>query len=379
PAPGAGSVYSVAFDPRDPRSLYAGTAAGLAHSSDGGQSWKPAQTGSPGGIFALAFSGGAHEKLFAGASGALVSSDPESPRWTTFDLPAVMGLATDPSNPAVLYAGGRGRIFRTTDSGGDWSEISGEITSFVLDLAVDPKDAGTVYAGTAGSGVFKSRNQGKSWNPSGAELQNTAVRCLALDPGRSGTLYAGTDGGVFASTNHGGSWKLAAAGLPRAVAYALVIDPKKDRIFAGTASGLFVSETAGRSWKRFTSVEIPITSLAIDRDGEKLAAGTLGEGVLVFRVADLESQMEKLRAGSLQALPAPPEAIVPAPADGPEAPLEAEVNGARRAKGTVSARLDAAVQLDSVRDALAEKGHARLRLIVAADSPTLSRVEAGGL
>jgi hypothetical protein len=290
-----------------------------------------------------------------------------------------MGLATDPANPAVLYAGGRGRIFRTTDSGGDWSEVSGDITSFVHDLAVDPKDPGTVYAGTAGSGVFKTRNQGKSWSPAGAELQNTAVRCLALDPNRPATLYAGTDGGVFASTNGAASWKLAGAGLPRAVAYALVMDPKKDRIFAGTASGLFVSETAGKSWKRFTNVQAPITSLAIDRDGEKLAAGTLGEGVLVFRIADLEAQMEKIRAGWLQALPGTPEAILPANADGPEIPLEAEVKGARRAKDTIAARLDAAVELDLIRDAIAEKGHARLRLLVAADSPTMSRVDAGGL
>jgi len=378
-APDGRWVYSVAFDPRDPQSLYAGTATGLLHSADGGQTWSRAQTGSPGGIFTLAFSGGAGAMLFAGASGELVSSSPSSPQWKAFDLPAVMALATDPTNPAVLYAGGRGRIFRTTDSGSDWSEISGDIPSFALDLAVDPKDSTTVYAGTAGSGVFRSHNQGKSWSVAGPELQNTAVRCLALDSKHSGMVYAGTDGGVFASTNHGGNWKLAGAGLPRAVAYALVVDEKKDRIFAGTASGLFVSETAGRSWKRFTDVESPISSLALDRDEEKLAAGTLGRGVLVFRISDLETKMEKIRAGWLQALPGTPESILPATADGPEVPLEAEIQGTRISKGFFTARLDAAVGLESIREALAEKGQAKIRLIVAADSPTMSRVDAGGV
>src|SRR5262249_2209011 len=87
PAPGSG----LAFVPRAPQRCDSGLAPGLLHRCDGGLTWKPAQTGTPGGIFALAFSGGgATEKLFAGASGALVSSDPASPRWTTFDLPAVM-------------------------------------------------------------------------------------------------------------------------------------------------------------------------------------------------------------------------------------------------------------------------------------------------
>ena len=89
--------------------------------------------------------------------------------------------------------------------------------------------------------------------------------------------------------------------------------------------------------------------------------------------------MEKIRAGWLQALPGTPEAILPASADGPEIPLDAEVKAPRRGKGIVTARLDAAIQLDLVREALAGKGHARVRLIVAADSPTMSRVDAGGL
>jgi photosystem II stability/assembly factor-like uncharacterized protein len=377
--PDSRTVYSVAFDPRQPESVYAGTAEGLLHSSDRGRTWGRVETGAPGGIFTLAFIGEGQARLFAGAGAGLVTGAAGVPRWSTLDLPAVTALAEDPSNPSVLYAGGQGRILRSVDSGARWSEVSGEIASFALDLAVDPNDPSTVYAGTAGSGVFKSRNQGKTWSPAGPELQNTAVRCLALDPRRPGTLYAGTDGGVFRSANAGGNWKLVGAGLPRAVTYALAADGSKDRIYAGTAAGLFVSETGGRSWKRFAALKAIVSSLALDPGGDTIAAGTLGEGVAVLRVADVEAQIAKVRAGWLQALPGSPESLLPPTADGPEVPLDVEVTGARRAKDGVTARLDATVHLDAVREAIAEKGSVRVRLIVAADAPAMSRVDAGGV
>src|SRR5262249_28539375 len=160
----------------------------------------------------------------------------------------------------------------------------------------------TVYAGTAGSGVFKSRNRGKTWSPAGAELQNTAVRCVALDPNSPGTLYAGTDGGVFVSANAGGGWRLAGAGLPAAVTYAFGVHARPHRIFAGTAAGLFVSDTGAKSWKRFLGLQGQVTSLAFDHAGENVAAGTLGGGVTVLRVANVEDQLAKAPPGVLPAM-----------------------------------------------------------------------------
>ena len=373
------TVYSVAFDPRDPGTVYAGTARGLVHSSDGGKTWTRPEAASPGPVFAVAFSGEEKPALFAGTGSGLVTAGSAAARPAAIELPAVMALAAVPTNASILYAGGQGRIFKTEDAGEHWSEVSAEISSFTLDLAVDPRDASTVYAGTAGSGVFKSRNRGKSWSPAGAELQNTAVRCVALDSNSPGALYAGTDGGVFVSANAGGSWKLAGAGLPRAVTYALAVHARTHRIFAGTAAGLFVSDTGAKSWKRFPGLQGQVTSLAFDREGESVAAGTLGQGVTVLRVPDVESQLAKAPSGVLPAMPGTPEGLLPATATGPVLPLDVEIAGVRRAGASVTARLEATVHLDPIREAIAEKGGARLRLTVLAESPAMPRADAAGV
>jgi hypothetical protein len=53
------------------------------------------------------------------------------------------------------------------------------------------------YAAYTHPGVFKSTDNGGTWNSLNTGLPNTNVFGLAIDPTMPGTLYAGTGGGVF--------------------------------------------------------------------------------------------------------------------------------------------------------------------------------------
>jgi photosystem II stability/assembly factor-like uncharacterized protein len=115
----------------------------------------------------------------------------------------VMALAIDPGDPDVLYAAtwvrGEGtRFFRSGDGGGSWTPAEDGLPSYrvVNSLATDPRDPGTVYAGTD-RGVYVTRDGGRSWAPMGTGpggFLAVPVLDLAVDP-RDGTLYAGTGGG----------------------------------------------------------------------------------------------------------------------------------------------------------------------------------------
>ena len=51
----------------------------------------------------------------------------------------------------------------------------------------------TLYAGTAGGGVFKSTNGGGNWSAVNTGLTcYSSVYALAIDPATPTTLYAGT-------------------------------------------------------------------------------------------------------------------------------------------------------------------------------------------
>jgi hypothetical protein len=65
--------------------------------------------------------------------------------------------------------------------------------------AINPATPNTLYAGTAGRGVFKSTNGGASRTAINSGLTNLQVFALAINPVTPSTLYAGTNDGVFES------------------------------------------------------------------------------------------------------------------------------------------------------------------------------------
>ena len=97
----------------------------------------------------------------------------------------------------------------------DPTNINGRIT----DIEMPSDDMNTIYAGTASGGIFKSTNQGDSWNPIFDEALSLSIGDMALAPSNNDIIYVGTgeanggggslayDGvGVYRSDDAGRSW-----------------------------------------------------------------------------------------------------------------------------------------------------------------------------
>ena len=82
-----------------------------------------------------------------------------------------------------------------------------------------------LFAGTAGSGIFRSTNQGQRWEEVNSGLENhLEIRCLSIDK-YSNRILAGTAlGGVFGSTDLGEHWQSLNTGLTNTDIRALSID-----------------------------------------------------------------------------------------------------------------------------------------------------------
>ena len=109
------------------------------------------------------------------------------------------------SNSEVLYAaytdtsGDQGGIFKTTNSGGSWTQTTG-VPSYMIAgqgfhtnvIRVHPDDANTVYAGSVG--FVKSTNGGSAWTtPTAGHPDHTAIE---FDPNNSNSVYLCSDGGI---------------------------------------------------------------------------------------------------------------------------------------------------------------------------------------
>jgi hypothetical protein len=119
------------------------------------------------------------------------------------------------------YQTSRGNVFRTTNGGTDWTNITGILPDlFPSDIAVDPLNDDIVYITFYGFGsghVFKSTDGGDNWIDKSDNLPDIPVPAVIVDPNNTNDIYIGTDIGVYVSTDGGGNWQDFSDGLPDGV------------------------------------------------------------------------------------------------------------------------------------------------------------------
>ena len=114
----------------------------------------------------------------------------------------VTRVAVDPGNDAIAYATFSGfridqplaHVFRTTDHGATWTDISGDLPDAPVNaIVIDPTQTSTLFVGSD-VGAFVTHDLGASWAPLGTGLPDVPVSDLKLLPGPPATLYAATYG-----------------------------------------------------------------------------------------------------------------------------------------------------------------------------------------
>lgn len=153
-----------------------------------------------------------------------------------------------------------------------WQQTNGPPADSVRALAlIDSR----LFAGTLGSGIFVSSNDGDSWTAASLGLTNQYVLALAV----SGTkLYAGTSQGIFVSTDYGNSWS--ARGLPDASVYCFA--RVGTYLFAGAGGkGVFRSPNDGWTWTQTSAGLSGLVVYGLVAVETKLYAGTFGQGVFI--------------------------------------------------------------------------------------------------
>jgi photosystem II stability/assembly factor-like uncharacterized protein len=107
-------------------------------------------------------------------------------------------ILVDPSDPLTAYAVrdrfGGGHVFRTTNGGLLWTDISGNLADLPVNVIVADRRTvpATLYVGTD-DGVYRSTNLGVLWARYGAGLPNAQVAELRLNPNLN-TLAVATHG-----------------------------------------------------------------------------------------------------------------------------------------------------------------------------------------
>ncbi len=137
-----------------------------------------------------------------------------------------------------------------------WQQSNGPFGAYVSSIVSDSN--GTLYAGTDGSGIFKSTDEGKSWSSSNAGLTSLSITTIAV--GSDTVLFVGTVEGVFKSTNHAQSWERIDNWMTSTYTNVLLIT-RNGAVFVGTSGGgIYRSTNEGSSWYQ---LNIGLTNFSI--------------------------------------------------------------------------------------------------------------------
>jgi len=238
-------------------------------------------------------------------------------------------LAIDPFDPNTVYYGCQ-VIFKTTNGGQTWKEISPDLSTHdpqylvpsggipvkgmmrrqdnlgqfygevVFAIAPSPAQQGLIWAGTNDGQVWLTRDGGGNWsnvtkNLHGLPPLGTITR---IEPSHfdAGTAYVTVDLGlggdtkpyIFKTTNFGHTWQLIVHGIdvsPTSNVSSVAEDPySRNLLFAGTGSALYVSFDAGEKWMPLQAglPHAPVSWETVQKKFHDLVVSTYGRGIYVL-------------------------------------------------------------------------------------------------
>ncbi|MEQ9441737.1 MAG: hypothetical protein RIG62_22040 [Cyclobacteriaceae bacterium] len=201
----------------------------------------------------------------------------------------VTALTAVDSNPNIMYAGtASGGLWKSEGGGTAWEPIFDEQPVLSIgDIAIYQKNPSIIYVGTgegnprnsqsAGNGLYKTLDGGKTWEHLGLEATRNIHRVI-VHPDNPDIVYVGAQGsawqdtpdrGVYKSTDGGQTFEKILYINERTGIADMIIDPSNPEKLivamwefrrwpwffksGGEGSGLYVTFNGGKTWKERTS------------------------------------------------------------------------------------------------------------------------------
>ena len=183
---------------------------------------------------------------------------------------------------------------------------------FRAPVVVDCDEPTVLYAGTTRAGMFRSRDDGRTWHEINAGILHKPVWSIAQDP-RRGTLFVGTSpANVFVSTDRGDTWT-ACEGLetlPTTKGWHGPVPPHVSRmkglalsaddppvVYGAIEEGWAVrSLDGGKTWEQIDNgVDHDSHWIAVMSNDQKVVVASTGKGM--FRSVDRGEHWEEANVG----------------------------------------------------------------------------------
>ncbi len=273
---GGWELYHLKGSPANPDRIWASQSSGwfgqqLQRSDDGGKTWNPV----------------GNKFEYDGVPGTHQFYDGTPHPW---EFKRVWHLEPSLTEPDTVFAGVEdAALFKSTDGGTSWSELSGLRTHStgsawapgagglcLHTILIDPTNAQRMFVAISAAGCFRTDDGGKSWRPITKGLSSNflpdptaeighCVHRIALHPSRPQTLFMQKHWDVMRSDDAGDSWREISGNLPTDFGFCIDVhahEPETVYVVPITSDSLhyppdgalrvFRSRTGGDEWEPLT-------------------------------------------------------------------------------------------------------------------------------
>ncbi|MFN8177259.1 MAG: FlgD immunoglobulin-like domain containing protein [bacterium] len=267
------------FDPSNPATVYIACDGGIFKSTDSGATWTGANGGLRSSQFYAGFAFQANDHALGGLqdNGTLLYHGADS--WNKTFGGDGGWCAIDPTTPNTLYEEYVYlNMYKSTDNGASWNEAhvySSSTANFIAPFVLSPSSPNILYAGELA--VEKSTDGGTSWNfgGGGSNWNGTPVATIGVSFGDANRVVAGTGSSTgtieIRRTTSGGTTWTAATGYPARYPTDFAFDPSNNDVVWATFSGygtghVFRSTDVGLTWVNVSGnlPDLPHQTVAVD-------------------------------------------------------------------------------------------------------------------
>jgi photosystem II stability/assembly factor-like uncharacterized protein len=214
---------SVAFDPKDDNTIYAGTYHLPWKTSNGGKDWFPVVKGmiDDSDVMSIIVDPANSDNVHATACSGIYHSTNGGTQWVKYQgIPNTFRrtqlIRMDPTNPQVLYAGTTSGLWKTVNDK-DFKRITPG--NWIINaLIIDPKNTQKLIIGTEREGVQISNDGGATFTSSNLGFQHQHISDVAMDrehPERALVVLTFDNDAFLATKDGGNSWTTLGPGLKR--------------------------------------------------------------------------------------------------------------------------------------------------------------------
>jgi len=296
------SIESIAIDPKDSDTVYAGTWHLAWKTPDGGATWQHINKGmiDDSDVFSVIVDHANPSVVFASACSGIYKSETAGNQFSKiqgipFSARRTRVLKQDPTNENIVFAGTTEGLWKTIDLGKTWKRVSNpEIV--VNDVLVDPRDSNHVLLATDRSGVMASSDGAQTWTTSNHGYAHRYVSAILADNKDADTFYVGVVndreyGGVFYTHDAGQHWLQKSAGLGGRDVFALK-QASNGTILAGTNRGVFALDRNASEWH-------PMNVVVTEQTFKKTAKGSKKPVITTTsKKSELQARVNDLELGS---------------------------------------------------------------------------------